>query len=225
MENRQPISEQRFTLNNGQAFPAVGLGTFLGDLSSIDSTAKDQNSEASQTLSGEDFAVDLIVHALKSGYRLLDTAQLYGTETAVGKAVRICGVPRAEITVITKFPGWYHGDPEKALEISLASLGLDYIDVFMMHWPISETPTNPPRPLPPDESPTFVDSWKQMEKLVGPKCRAIGVNNFTEKTLNTLLTSATIVPVINQVELHLLNPNLNLVPFCQSKGIHVMSWR
>lgn len=185
------------------------MGTFQGPESTAD----------------EDTVVDLFVHALKSGYRLLDAAQLYGNEAAVGKAVRASGIPRSEITVLTKFPGWYHGDPEAALKISLEALGLDYVDVFMMHWPISETPTNPPQPLRPDESPTFVEAWKKMEKLVGPQCRSIGVSNFTQKTLDTLLESATIVPAVNQVELHAFNPNLNLVPYCQSKGIQVMSWR
>ncbi|KAJ0420211.1 NADP-dependent oxidoreductase domain-containing protein [Aspergillus carlsbadensis] len=75
-----------------------------------------------------------------------------------------------------------------------------------------------------DESPTFVETWKKMEACVGDKCRAIGVSNFTQKTLNALLEAATIVPVVNQVELHVFNPNHRLVPYCQEKGIHVMSW-
>lgn len=173
----------------------------------------------------DETVIKSIVHALDSGYRLIDTAQLYGNEPLVGKAVRTCGVARSDITVLTKFSGWYHGDPSAALDVSLKALGLDYIDVFIMHWPISETPTNPPQPLRPGQSPTFVEVWKKMETLVGPRCKSIGVSNFTQKTLETLLETATIVPVVNQVELHAFNPNLKLVPYCQSKGIHVMSWR
>lgn len=109
-----------------------------------------------------------------------------------------------------------------ALDISLRDLSLDYVDIFLMHWPWATTPDG--KPLRIHESPTFVETWKQMEGLVGPKCRGIGVCNFTQKTLSVLLEHAAIVPAVNQVELHALNPCLNLVPYCQSKGIHVMGW-
>lgn len=131
-------------------------------------------------------------------------------------------MPRSEITIVTKFVQ-PHDDPAAALEISLRQLDLDYIDVFLMHWPWATTPDG--KPLRINESPTFVETWKLMEKLVGPECRAIGVSNFAQKTLDALLEVATIIPAVNQVELHALYPNLKLVPYCQSKGIHVMSWR
>ncbi|KAF4987176.1 hypothetical protein FDECE_15557 [Fusarium decemcellulare] len=163
-----------------------------------------------------------IIHALQNGYRLIDTAQYYGIESVVGRAVRNSGVPRSEITIVTKYWGNYHGDVASALQISLKELSLDYIDVFLMHWPWATTPDG--KPLRIHESPTFVETWKQMERLVGPTCRGIGVCNFTQKTLGVLLEHATIVPAVNQVELHALNPCLELVPYCQSKGIHVMGW-
>ena len=141
----------------------------------------------------------------------------------MGRAVRASGVPREEITVVTKFWGHWHHDPAAALEISLRDLGLEYIDVFLMHWPWAISPEG--RPVRIHEAPTFVDTWKKMEALVGPKCRSIGVSNFTQKTLDVLLASASIVPAVNQIELHALNPNLKLVPYCESKGIHVMAWR
>lgn len=100
---------------------------------------------------------------------------------------------------------------------------MEYVDLFLIHWPCSQTPDM--KPLTYGESPTFVETWKMMEQLVGPKCRGIGVSNFTQKTLETLLESASTVPAVNQIELHALNPNLKLVPYCQSKGIHPMSWR
>ena len=125
---------------------------------------------------------------------------------------------------MTKFWGEYHHDPAEALRTSLAELDMEYIDVFLMHWPWATTPAPEKKPLRKDESPTFIETWKKMEELVGPKCRAIGVSNFTQRTLDELLPSAKIVPAINQVELHALNPNLKLVPYCQSKGIVVMSW-
>lgn len=91
-----------------------------------------------------------------------------------------------------------------------------------MHWPQATTPDR--KPLRPHESPTFVETWKMMEPLVGPKCRAIGVSNFSQKTLDTLLAAAKIVPAVNQVELHALNPNHKLIRYCKLNGIHVMSW-
>ncbi len=174
--------------------------------------------------SEEESLIESIVHALKSGYRLIDTAQSYGVEGAVGKALRASGVPRSEITVVTKFWGHFHSDPAEALRISLRDLGLDYVDVFLMHWPWATTPDQKGT-LRPHESPTIVETWKLMESLVGPTCRGIGLSNFTQKTIDELLKTATVVPVINQIELHALNPNLKLVPYCQSKGIHVMGWR
>ncbi|CAI6096668.1 unnamed protein product [Clonostachys chloroleuca] len=203
-----PITTKTFTLNQGDKFPAVGLGTWQGSHGSDDSKALEES----------------IIHSLKSGYRLIDTAQSYGVENIVGRAIRASGVPREEITVVTKFWGHWHHDPAEALRISLADLGLDYVDVFLMHWPWATTPAPEKKPLGKYESPTFIETWLAMEKLVGPKCRAIGVSNFTEKLLEELREHETIVPAINQVELHAFNPNLKLVPYCQSRGIHVTSW-
>lgn len=107
--------------------------------------------------------------------------------------------------------------------MSLKDMKLDYIDMFLMHWPWAETPDG--KPLRIHESPTFIETWKSMEKLVGPTCHGIGVSNFTQKTLDALIENTTIVPAINQVELHVFNPGFKLVPYCQGKGIHVMSWR
>lgn len=167
---------------------------------------------------------DSIIHALKTGYRLLDTAQLYGVEHIVGRAIRASGVPRSEIIVVTKFWGEWHHDPAAALSISLAQLDLDYVDVFLMHWPWATTPAPDKKMLLKTESPTINETWALMENLVGPKCKAIGLSNFAQKTIEELLQTAKIIPAVNQVELHAFSPCLNLVPYCQSKSIHVMSW-
>ncbi|KAJ5345709.1 aldo-keto reductase [Penicillium brevicompactum] len=190
----------------GRYMPAVGLGSWQGR----------PGTEDEKTLE------DSIIFALRNGYRLIDTAQCYGIESVVGRAVRNSGVPRSEITVVTKYWGNYHHNVAAALEISLRELSLGYIDVFLMHWPWAMTPEG--KPLQIHESPTFVETWKQMEKLVGDQCKGIGVCNFTQKTLSVLLEHATITPTVNQVEFHALNPCLKLVPYCQSKGIHVMGW-
>lgn len=188
--------------------PAVGLGTWQGQTSIDDERALESS----------------IIHALQSGYRLIDTAQLYNVEHVVGRAIRASGVPRSDIIVITKFWGEWHHDPAAALSISLAQLGLEYIDVFLMHWPWATTPAPDKKVLRKDESPTVRETWALMEDLVGGRCRAIGLSNFSQKTIAELLQTAKMVPVVNQVELHALNPCLRLVPYCQENGIHVMSW-
>ncbi|TQN64472.1 Glycerol 2-dehydrogenase (NADP(+)) [Colletotrichum shisoi] len=203
-----PICTKTFKLNNGLDFPAVGLGTWQGSQGTDDERALEES----------------IIHALKSGYRHIDTAQIYGVEEVVGRAIRNSGVPRSEIVVVTKFWGHWHHDPAAALQISLDALGLDYVDVFLMHWPWATTPAPEKRVLGKWESPTFVETWKKMEPLVGDRCRAIGVSNFMPKVLDELLAEATVVPAVNQVELHAFNPNLNLVPYCREKGIVVTSW-
>ncbi|ROT38189.1 aldo/keto reductase [Sodiomyces alkalinus F11] len=203
-----PVCTKTFPLNNGQLMPAVGLGTWQGGYGTKDTEALEQS----------------IIDALQSGYRLIDTAQSYGVESVVGRAIRNSGVPRSEITVVTKFWGEWHHDPAAALQISLDALDIEYVDVFLMHWPWATTPAPEKRPLRKSESPTIVETWKLMEKLVGPRCRAIGVSNFTQKTLEEILAEASVVPAVNQVEVHALNPNHNLVPYCESQRIHVMGW-
>ncbi|KZL70570.1 aldo keto reductase [Colletotrichum incanum] len=202
-----PICTTTFKLNNGLDFPAVGLGY----QKALDAKGLEELEES-------------IIHALKTGYRLIDTAQRYGVEETIGKAIRRSGVPRSEIVVVTKFWSDWHHDPATALQNSLDALGLDYVDVFLMHWPWAMTPAPEKRVLKKWESPTFIETWKLMEPLVGERCKSIGVSNFMPKLLDQLLAEAKIVPVINQVELHAFNPNLKLVPYCQEKGIHVMSW-
>jgi glycerol 2-dehydrogenase (NADP+) len=165
---------------------------------------------------------------LRSGYRLIDTAQVYGVEPIVGDAIRASNIPRSEITLITKFPSQMHHDPAAALEQSLASFGpgVDYIDIFLMHSPCALTPDGKsPVALDPSRPPPYVETWKKMEKLDRQKCKSIGVSNFTQKTLETLLKEASVIPVVNQVELHAMNPCLKLVPYCEEKGIRVISWR
>ncbi|KAL0935102.1 aldo/keto reductase [Colletotrichum truncatum] len=201
-----PICTKTFKLNNGTFMPAVGLGTWQGRIGTDDEKALEES----------------IIVAIQNGYRLIDTAQYYGIESVVGRAVRNSRVPRSEITVVSKYWGHYHHDVAAALEVSLRELDLGYVDLFLMHWPWAMTPDG--KPLRIHRSPTFLETWKQMESLVGDKCKGIGVCNFTQKTLSMLLQHAAIVPAVNQVELHALNPCLKLVPYCQSKGIHVMAW-
>lgn len=116
-----------------------------------------------------------------------------------------------------------HYDPIRALQLSLDALDLDYTDILMMHWPVATTQDG--KPLLINESPTLIEVWQSMEKLVGAKCKAIGVSDFFQKTLDELLAKASIVPAVNQVELIARNSNLELLSYCKSKGTHVMGWR
>lgn len=170
---------------------------------------------------------DSIVQVIQAGCRLIDTAKVYGTEGLVGSAIQESGVPRSEITVVTKLPDSCHDDPQASFDEALERLGTGYIDIYLMHWPTATATQGDGRTrrqLRIHESPTFIETYKKMEALVGPRCKSIGVSNFTQRTLDTLLEHATIVPVVNQVELHPLNPNLKLVPYCQERNIQVMAW-
>ncbi|KAG8992817.1 hypothetical protein FRB90_000893 [Tulasnella sp. 427] len=153
----------------------------------------------------------MVKTAIRLGYRHIDTAAGYRTEEAVGKAVRESGIPRSDFFVTTKLWNTDHGRVAEAFEESLARLGLEYIDLYLMHWPQAMSPSgNIPQP---SESPTFVETWKAMEKLLQTgKVKSIGVSNFSIKTLEVLLDDAIIVPAVNQND---------LMAYCKSRGIHL----
>ncbi|KAL2366860.1 hypothetical protein RJZ56_000192 [Blastomyces dermatitidis] len=160
---------------------------------------------------------EILKQAILAGYRYIDTAPMYATED-----LRASGVPRSELTVVTKLVQTQHHDPKASLRESLARLGVGYIDIFLMHWPNASGEDGRWRSI--EESPTFVETYKKMEKLVGAECRSIGVCNFSQKTLDVLLKECTIKPVVNLIEVHPYNPNLKLVPYCLERGIRVISW-
>ncbi|KAL0952453.1 hypothetical protein HGRIS_006721 [Hohenbuehelia grisea] len=202
------------TLNNGVQIPLIGLGTWAG----LD--PKDQAAAQAWILS-----------ALKSGYRHIDTAQMYSTEKYVGNAIRDSGVPREEIFVTTKLP-WNHTHRVKeSLDESLANLGLDYVDLFLLHWPQAVF-YDASNPFPKNEDGSirtidhqFNETWAEMEKLLGTgKVRAIGVSNFSVKTLEQLLKTSKVVPAVNQVELHPYLAQNDLIAYCKSKGIAVTAY-
>jgi 2,5-diketo-D-gluconate reductase A len=158
-------------LNDGHAIPAIGFGTYPN--------------------AGDDSRTTTI-SALDAGYRLLDTALSYENEPGVGQAVREYDLPRSEILVCTKLAGRHHGYDEtiKGLHESLANLGLDYVDIYLIHWPLPRLDK-------------YVDSWKAMVKLRDDGVvRSIGVSNFTEAHLRRIIDATGVVPVMNQVELH-----------------------
>ena len=181
------------TLNDDTAFPELGLGTYR--------------------LTGSQ-GVDAVVSAIAAGYRLLDTAVNYENEREVGDAVRRSDVDREELLVTTKIPGRDHGFDETIASArgSLHRLGLDRIDLYLIHWP------NP-------RVGRFVDTWRAMialrdEGLV----RSIGVSNFTPAMLARLMDETGVVPAVNQVELHPYFPQAELRAFHATNDIRTESW-
>ena len=197
-----------YTLQNGIKMPFIGFGT--ADL-------PDTNDK--------DTITDLIFHAIKSGYRLIDTASIYGTEESVGKAVsRACakieGVTRKDILVSTKLANAVRGyeDTLKAFDESLNTLQLDYIDIYLIHWPI-------PRFHEEDYKELNIESWKAMEQLYKQgKVHAIGVCNFLPRHLEDLISHTSIMPMINQLEIHPWYQQKETVKWCQQHGIIVEAW-
>lgn len=162
-----------------------------------------------------DHVTNMVNMALDLGYRHIDTASNYGNEQSVGRALQESNVSRDEIFLTTKLASEDHGNVELALNQSLKKLGTDYVDLYLMHWPMTLLENG--HALQPDESPTFVETWKSMEKLLDSgKVKNIGVSNFGIKTLTTLLKHARIVPAVNQVEAHPCLPQHELLAFCSS---------
>jgi 2,5-diketo-D-gluconate reductase A len=187
------ISIPTHTLNDGTALPALGLGTWpLGD----------------------DEAQQAVLSALEAGYRLIDTATNYRNETGVGRAVASGVVPREEIVVTTKLPGRHHGYEETlaSFEESRARLGLEYVDLYLIHWPLPRVDR-------------YVESWKAMIKLREEGLvRSIGVSNFTPAHIERLEKETGVLPSVNQIELHPFLPQEDLRAFHAGKGVLTESW-
>ncbi|CAE6364237.1 unnamed protein product [Rhizoctonia solani] len=194
-------------LNNGLEVPVVGLGCWMGVPGRKEET------------------YEMVTRALEIGYRHFDTATRYENEDAVGRAIRDSGIPRSELFVTTKLIDYDHDDPRRGLEKSLKELNIEYIDLYLIHWPMARLDSMDGKVYQPEESPTFVETWLAMEKLLDTgKVRSIGVSNFSIKNLKILLEKANIVPAVNEVELNPCNPQHQLVEFCRSKGIQVIGY-
>ncbi|MER7169824.1 aldo/keto reductase [Streptomyces mesophilus] len=159
------------TLNNGVAMPQLGFGVWQVP---------------------DDEATQAVATALEAGYRSIDTAAIYGNEEGTGKALTASGIAREELFVTTKLWNSEQGYDStlRAFDTSLAKLGLDYVDLYLIHWPL------PSKDL-------YVDTYKAFEKIYeSGRAKAIGVSNFTVETMERLLGETSVVPVINQIELH-----------------------
>ncbi|ESK91579.1 aado keto reductase [Moniliophthora roreri MCA 2997] len=192
------------SLKDGRKIPAIGMGCWIG------------------TPGGGQRVYDYCSKAIKVGYRHFDTASDPGNEAQVGKAIRDSGIPREEFFVTTKLGNGDHGRVSEAFEESFKNLDIDYVDLYLIHWPQAIKPSEA---IPPDQSPTFVETWKNMEKLLDTnKVKSIGVSNFSVKNLGILLPHCTIVPATNQIEAHPYLPNHELKAYCDGKGIPLTAY-
>lgn len=191
MSTRSDIPQ--ITLNDGTTLPAVGFGTY--------------------TLNGTQ-GVDDMVKAIHNGYRLLDSAFNYENEGAVGRAVAQCGVAREELRVVSKLPGRHHAYDEAiaTVEESLYRAGLDYFDLYLIHWP------NPIQNH-------YVEAWRAMiEVQKRGLVRSIGVCNFLPEHLQRLIDETGVTPSINQIELHPYFPQAEQRAWDTAHGIVTESW-
>ncbi|AIM24947.1 aldo/keto reductase [Melissococcus plutonius] len=179
-------------LANGVSMPRLGLGVWRVN----------DGKEATMA----------VKWALTDGYRLIDTAAIYGNEQGVGQGIKQSGMQREEIFVTTKLWNEDQGYEStfKAFEQSLEKLGLDYIDLYLIHWPVTGK---------------YKDSWRAMEEIYrSGKAKAIGVSNFQQKHLENLMTEATITPMVDQIELHPTLTQKALTNYLADNKIAVEAW-
>lgn len=180
------------TLNNGVKMPWMGAGVW--QINSDEETSR------------------VVQAAIAAGYRRIDTASLYGNERGVGEGIRQSGVARDQIFVTTKV--WNDdmrtGRIEEALEKSLQKLGFDYVDLYLLHWPVSGK---------------IIPAWQALERLYREgRVRAIGVSNFMIPHLEDLLSSTRVVPAVNQIEFHPYLQSRALLNYCRGKNIQLEAW-
>ncbi|MFD1673831.1 aldo/keto reductase [Alicyclobacillus fodiniaquatilis] len=181
-------------LNNGMKMPWFGLGVWQGE-------PKD----------GPEVEHSIRI-AIEAGYRHIDTAAGYENEVGVGNAVRASSIPREEIFITSKVRNSDQGYDStlRAFEESFQKLGLDYIDLYLIHWPVKGK---------------YKDTWRALEQVYRDgRVKAIGVSNFQIHHLEDLLANANVVPTVNQIELHPLLTQVKVRDYCRSKGIQVEAW-
>ena len=190
-------------LSNGVQIPQFGLGTWFIDDSTV---------------------ADTVRKAVKIGYRHFDTAQAYGNERGVGEGVRTCGIPREEIFVVSKVAAEHktYEEAKTGIDETLKKMGLDYLDMMIIHSPQPWIQVN-------QSDDRCVEgnreAWRALEEAYNAgKLRAIGVSNFQIGDIESLLETAKIKPMVNQILLHISNTPIELVEYCQSNGIVVEAY-
>jgi diketogulonate reductase-like aldo/keto reductase len=185
-----------YTLSNGRIMPAIGFGTW--------------------EITPDDAAEKAVLLALEAGYRHIDTAKIYGNERGVGAAVRGSGIAREEIFVTTKLWNEDHDYDAalRAIDGSLERLGLDYVDLYLIHWPKSEYGSRD-------------QAWRAMQEIYkSGKAKAIGVSNYTIRHLSELIETSDMVPMVNQVEFHpfIYDHQKALLAYCRERNIAVEAY-
>ncbi|WP_328911806.1 MULTISPECIES: aldo/keto reductase [unclassified Streptomyces] len=181
------------TLNNGSTIPQFGFGTFQIE-------PKDTR--------------QAVLTALETGYRHIDTAEMYGNEKEVGQAVRDFGAPREDVFVTSKLNNGYHAhdDALTAFDRTLDELGMAHVDLFLIHWPLPAVGD-------------FTETWKALEEVYhSGRAKAIGVSNFQQAHLSRLLQKTEVIPAVNQIEIHPYLVQDDLRAFCADHGIAVEAW-
>jgi methylglyoxal/glyoxal reductase len=191
MSKMELKTDSRIKLNNDIHIPIIGLGTWI--------------------LNGKT-AYNAVKWALESGYRLIDTATIYGNERKVGEAIKDSEIPREEVSITTKV--WKsdqgYNNALAAFDKSLKKLGLDYIDLYLIHWPVVGK---------------TIETWKAMEKIyVDGKARAVGVSNYNIFFLSELFNNSNLIPAINQVEFSPFLYQEELLKVCNKHNIHLEAY-
>jgi diketogulonate reductase-like aldo/keto reductase len=179
-------------LNNGTQIPYMGFGTYK--------------------LLPDSIAASMVMTAIEAGYRHIDTASVYGNEAGVGEAVRNCGIPADELFITTKVWNDEQGYAStlKAFERSLKKLKTDYVNLYLIHWPVTGLRN---------------DTWKALIEISkSGACKAIGVSNYTIKHLRELFDNSDIKPAVNQVEFNPFNYQRGLLEFCKNNNIQLVAY-
>ena len=182
----------RVKLNNGIEMPYLGLGVF-------------------EIKDGEE-TYNAVKWAIEAGYKHIDTAAVYGNEVSVGKAIKDSGIARKDIFVTTKLwnEDMRQNNQLKAIDESLKRLGLDYVDLYLIHWPVAGK---------------YVESWKKMEEIYkSGKARAVGISNFNIHHIEDILAVSDLVPAVNQCECSPELTQTELAGYCKQKGIQFEPW-
>jgi 2,5-diketo-D-gluconate reductase A len=189
------MSVPTIQLNDGHAIPQLGFGVFQID-----------PAETAQA----------VAEALEVGYRHIDTAEMYGNEQEVGEAVRASGLDREEVFVTSKLNNGFHrpDDARRAFDGTLSELGFDYVDLFLIHWP-----------LPTLYDGDYVSTWQTLEEFQRDgRARSIGVSNFQVEHLERLAAECEVVPAVNQIELHPYFLNEEVRAYGEANGIATEAW-
>jgi L-glyceraldehyde reductase len=209
---------QTIKFNDGNVMPAIGLGTWLSKPGEVKAAVE---------------------HAAKAGYRHFDLAKVYGNHGEVGeglKAVIPSVVKREEIFLTSKLWNTAHKPDlvEAALDDTLKELDQKYLDLYLIHWPVSFNSPEPHKTLMPDDGTghadldtktTLVDTWKAMIALQKTgKVKSIGVSNFTQSMIEAIIKATGVTPAVNQIEAHPLLPQEDLVKYSNEKGIHITAY-